>query len=344
MKKIFDYFEQTARKERFCKTMLAGALLRRQTIERWLPRHCCFSISKMDRQVCVDLVQKRDNDSYLCGLLMPASMRDDYFALCSFNIELASIKDRMSDDSGSVATQFRVEWWRNVVQNLDQDTLAEDSPVVRALRHSYKKHKLTKSFLERMLEAREADLGVRQYETVDDLISYAEHTRSSLLYLNLECCNVREDHADEVASFAGRGIGLVTAIRSTPFRLLQNGEMALPSELFRDDFSFESLPALYEGTETDIMLGESDKREFLDAVQHMAAVATDHLVEARTLQSKIPKAGRTCLLPVVASLQYLKNLQNAGYNVFDKRVMMGEGTDRLKLLALLGRTWLTGIL
>lgn len=47
-----------------------------------------------DHKHCVELVQSRDLDGYLCGLLMPsASARDAYFAIRAFNVEVASVKD-----------------------------------------------------------------------------------------------------------------------------------------------------------------------------------------------------------------------------------------------------------
>ena len=47
-----------------------------------------------DHKHCVELVQSRDLDGYLCGLLMPSTAaRDAYFAIRAFNVGVASVKD-----------------------------------------------------------------------------------------------------------------------------------------------------------------------------------------------------------------------------------------------------------
>ena len=48
---------------------------------------------KQDHKHCIEMVQNRDFEGYLCGLLMPSSSQEAYFALRAFNVEIASIKD-----------------------------------------------------------------------------------------------------------------------------------------------------------------------------------------------------------------------------------------------------------
>ena len=73
--------------------------------------------SKKDFEYCVDLVQNRDREGYLCGLLMPHTSRRSYFAIRALNVELASVKDgsvsrkvggAQRDESGaSIALKIR---------------------------------------------------------------------------------------------------------------------------------------------------------------------------------------------------------------------------------------------
>jgi NADH dehydrogenase [ubiquinone] 1 alpha subcomplex assembly factor 6 len=64
------------------------------------------------------------------------------------------------------------------------------SPIVRALCEANREKKLTKRFLERLIDAREMDINTKQLATLKDASLYAEETVSSLLYLTLECTNV----------------------------------------------------------------------------------------------------------------------------------------------------------
>jgi NADH dehydrogenase [ubiquinone] 1 alpha subcomplex assembly factor 6 len=164
-------------------------------------------------------VQNRDRESYLCGLLLPANARRSYFAIRAFNVELASIKDgsvsrkvggaQFDNDSGaSMALKIRLQWWRQALNTIyseaddtgdysSADPLLQsmirsswNNPVVRELDTAVHQSQLTRRFLERLVEAREIDLDVRQFDTMEEQIQYAENTFSSLLYLSLECTNV----------------------------------------------------------------------------------------------------------------------------------------------------------
>ena len=173
---------------------------------------------KKDFDYCVELVQQRDRESYLCGLLMPSSSRRSYFAVRAFNVELASIKDggvgrrlggNQFDAAGSsVALKIRSQWWREALDRIyGEDTAQEHekdevlksmaisywrNPIVRVLNRAVHESNLTRRFLERLIEAREESLDERQVETVDGAVLYAENIFSSLFYLSLETAGVSD--------------------------------------------------------------------------------------------------------------------------------------------------------
>lgn len=155
---------------------------------------------------------------------------------------------------------------------------------------------------------------------------------------------VSSEDAYDVAYHAGIGIGLTTSLRSTPFRL-QFGEVPLPGELFGPTFPFRNLiQNVYSSNDEKIALSESDAKILKDAVKHVSDVAVEHFTTVRQFQSKIPRKGKSCiLLPAIPSIHYLSKLEEVQYNLFDPKVTDGQ-SQRLKLLFLLSRTWLTGIL
>jgi Squalene/phytoene synthase len=125
---------------------------------------------------------------------------------------------------------------------------------------------LTKRWMERIIDIREADLQVDQYPTISDASVYAEETVSNLLFLTLECVNNNNvknpttdspnrygSHLDDIVTAAGIGIGLTTLLRATPHRLIassssssqQSLDMPLPSELFRDNFPYQYIVATF---------------------------------------------------------------------------------------------------
>jgi NADH dehydrogenase [ubiquinone] 1 alpha subcomplex assembly factor 6 len=295
---------------------------------------------------------------------MPNSSRNHGFALRAFNVEVASIKSgselynrpRASDlVEISIGQRMRFQWWREALEKIYKSKVMEETgvhrshdaftrmsfgfeanPVFRALDLAVQDKNLTRRFLERLLDSREVGLAIQQLDTMNEVIQYAEESSSSLLYLSLECCGVRDNAADEVASDVGIALGIVTAIRSICHRA-EYGEMAIPKEILPQPIPAEYLisrhnPEFHKIEEYEMILHE--------AVQHMAYTATQFLIRARASQSEVPKQGREALLPAIAALHYLEKLKEVNYNVFDDKLYPEQG--RLVFLTMLGRAWLTG--
>jgi NADH dehydrogenase [ubiquinone] 1 alpha subcomplex assembly factor 6 len=291
----------------------------------------------------------------VCGLLMPKEAQKAYFALLAFNVELASIKDGSArlrgggSENSSIAVQLKFQRWKDVLQNIYEPTntniaFAAD-PVASALTRAAHDKDLTRRFLERLVEAREADVEIVQWNTVQEITRYAEEAVSSRLYLTLECLGIRNDQADIVASHAGVGIGVLTNLRAAPYRVAM-GEIPIPVELLPASFPYSVLQDLAEDPEAK-WPSQEDEQDWKDAVQQMAMLSSGHLMKAQELQGRIPKAGRSCLLPMVPALQYLANLEAdpVNYDVFHP-ALRGAGADRwdrVKVLLLMSRSWLTGV-
>ena len=310
---------------------------------------------------------------------MPSAARQSYFAIRALNVELASIKDghnlRRSgqpveyysqqsetvDSPTSLGLRMRMQWWRDALDEIylvpkQQHTSplgrslsisCWQSPIVRSLHVAHQRSKLTRRFLERLIDARETDLDLNQYGTMEEAAAYAEDSVSSLLYLSLECLGVRDDQADEVASHAGVGIGLLTALRATPFRL-RHGEIPLPASLFPTGFPYDDLVRTMsrndenEDLHSVVTLTDANAQIWDEAIRFVADVASQNLVQAQQLQGRVPRQGRAAVLPVVPALHYLSQLQEVDYNLFHP-ALLNPQSKQLQLLLLLGRAWLTGV-
>lgn len=299
---------------------------------------------------------KRQSTS-VCGLLMPKEAQKAYFSLLAFNVELASIKDgsarlRGGADNSSIALQLKFQRWKDVIESIyDSDSSGGSSssfaadPVASSLTRAVHDNDLTRRFLERLVEAREADVEIVQWNTVQEVTRYAEESVSSRLYLTLECLGIRNDEADIVASHAGVGIGVLTNLRAAPFRIAM-GEIPIPVELLPASFPYGMLQDLAEDPETAWPSNE-DEQDWKEAVQQMAMVSSGHLRKAQQIQGQIPKAGRPCLLPMIPAMQYLSRLEAdpVDYDVFHP-MLRGVGADRwdrVKGLLYMSRSWLTGV-
>ena len=288
---------------------------------------------------------------------MPKDAQKAYFALQAFNVELASIKDgsarlRGGAENSSLALQMKFQRWRDLVQDAYDDdgndsnsstVDASSDPVACGLIRAVHDKELTRRFLERLIESREADVESAQCNTVQEITRYAEESVSSRLYLTLECMGVRDDAADVVASHAGVGIGVLTNLRAAPFRVAM-GEIPIPVELLPPSFPYGMLQDLAEEPDT-VWPSDQDEQDWKDAVQQMAMVASGHLSKAQRLQSQIPKHGRTCLLPMIPAMQYLTKLEAepVNFDVFHPELRSGDKWDKVRSLLYLSRSWLTGV-
>lgn len=280
---------------------------------------------------------------------MPTQTQNAYFAIRALNVELASVKDgnerrtsSVAKSHSTIAMKMRMAWWRDALQLLYQKEYNPDAsiwrnPVLRALRRAVDEKQLTRRFLERLVDAREADLEIQQMETIEDLISHCEDSCSSLHYLSLECMGVRDEGADEVAGMLGVAWGLTTAIRSTIFRA-NNGELSIPANLLgstrvhshyllaRIDEKFQPKP------EVELALQE--------AIQYMAHVASQNLRKAQEMQGDVPTSGKSILLHSIPSTFYLRKLKDAEFNLWHPKLASNEG--QLVMLAMMARVWWSG--
>ncbi|XP_035749748.1 NADH dehydrogenase (ubiquinone) complex I, assembly factor 6 isoform X4 [Egretta garzetta] len=157
--------------------------------------------------------EKRDYEGFLCSLLLPAESRTSAFALRAFNVELAQIKDSITQKTIGL---MRMQFWREAVENIYCDN-PPHQPVATELWRAVKRHNLTKMWFMKIIDEREKNLDDRAYCNIQELETYAENTQSALLYLTLEMLGVRDIHADHAASHIGKAQGIVTCLRATPY-------------------------------------------------------------------------------------------------------------------------------
>ncbi|XP_050827181.1 NADH dehydrogenase (ubiquinone) complex I, assembly factor 6 isoform X3 [Serinus canaria] len=177
-------------------------------------------------QYCAELVRKRDYEGFLCSLLLPVESRTSAFALRAFNVELAQIKDSITQKTTGL---MRMQFWRDAVEDIYSDN-PPHQPVATELWRAVKRHNLTKMWFMKIIDEREKNLDDRPYRNIQELETYAENTQSALLYLTLETLGVRDIHADHAASHIGKAQGIVTCLRATPYHCTRQ-KVFLPMDI-----------------------------------------------------------------------------------------------------------------
>lgn len=251
---------------------------------------------------CVELVQRRDRERYICNLHAPAAARPALFALHALNCETASIRASTSQE---VAGRGRIAWWRHAIQGA-LDGSPPEHPVATAIAHAHAEHAFTARYLMQLVDAREADLHLRQPKDSAELTRYCERTAGSLLLLGLECAGVRgSDAAELAAARAGTALGMATLLRGTVLHASQNCTY-LPAEVTtRHNVRLSSL---MRGTPTS---------ELSDAIAEVADEAVAHLLAARGMRPDVPSGARAVLLPATLADHILMQLQRHGYSPFE---------------------------
>lgn len=96
-------------------------------------------VSYEDYKHCMSIVEQRDFDAYLCGLLLPSRSQCQYtfYATRALNVEVASIKDGIDPyrsrssinslgaggdmgniNSSNLPSKIRMQWWRDAIEQI----------------------------------------------------------------------------------------------------------------------------------------------------------------------------------------------------------------------------------
>ncbi|XP_069710481.1 NADH dehydrogenase (ubiquinone) complex I, assembly factor 6 isoform X2 [Phaenicophaeus curvirostris] len=212
-------------------------------------------------QFCAGLVRKCDYEGFLCSLLLPAESRTSAFALRAFNVELAQIKDSITQKTTGL---MRMQFWRETVEDIYHDNPPRQ-PVATELWRAVKRHNLTKMWFMKIIDEREKNLDDRAYHNIQELETYSENTQSALLYLTLEMLGVKDIHADHAASHIGKAQGIVTCLRATPYHSTRQ-KVFLPMDICM----------LHGVSQEDFIRGKQEKN-VRDVIYDIASQAHIHL-------------------------------------------------------------------
>ena len=204
----------------------------------------------------VHRVRNGDSEMYLCGSLLPSRARDSFFATRALNVEVASVRDQVRGNAAM--GRVRMAFWRDFVGAVCESSSSMSGggggggggsgsgggsdgaaavgaqysahPLFAPLRDAVARHGHTRRWLERLIDARDADLEGRPPASVAAMEAYSEATHGSLLYLGLEALGVRDATADHAASHVARAAGIATLLRSLPVHA-RLGQQYLPLDI-----------------------------------------------------------------------------------------------------------------
>lgn len=275
-----------------------------------------------NQKYCLELVRSRDYAGFVCSLLLPEEARRSSLALRAFNVELAQVKDSVSQKTIGL---MRMQFWKTAIEEIYRDE-PPNQPVSSELWRAVRKHYLTKRWLLRIVKERETDLDDRAYRTLQELESYSENTQSSLLYLLLEALGLKDVHADHAASHIGKAQGIVTCLRATPYHSRRR-RVYLPMDV-----------CMQHGASQEDFIRGSRERVVRDVVFDIAGQAHAHLQHARSFSHSVPPTAAPAFLQTVVLEDYLQRLRRADFDVFHPSL---QKRNPLLPIQLYLRSWRT---
>jgi NADH dehydrogenase [ubiquinone] 1 alpha subcomplex assembly factor 6 len=252
---------------------------------------------------CAQEVKRGDYERFLCAMFAPEDRREALFALYAFNLEVASIRETVSEP---LLGRIRLQWWRDAVDAIFSGH-APKHPVVGPLSDAISNFSLSRKHFDTLLDGREFDMEERMPENMEALLDYALATSSSVNLLALEVLGVRDEAAEKAARSLGLAWAVIGLIRSIRFHA-GAGRCYLPLDLCRD------AGLQWEGT--FLAKAGRDEGKLSSVVAIIAEAAEGHLKMARKERQNVSAKALPVLLSAVLSDAYLSTLRRARYDPF----------------------------
>lgn len=251
----------------------------------------------MSADYCHDLVRQGDRDRYLAALLAPDAKRSNLLALYAFNIEIARIRETVSE---AALGEIRLTWWADAIEALYAGE-RQGHPVIEALAPVIAEAGLPKGALLNMIEARRFDLYDDPMPTLEQLEGYLGETSSMLIQLAAMILDKeRAPSLSDISGLAGVAMGITGLMRSLPLQR-RRGQCYVPVELL-----------VKHGLTPAHLLAGRNSAAIAKVLAELRAHAQKRLNEARALAGGLGHEVFPAYLPASLTELYLKRLARLG--------------------------------
>jgi phytoene synthase len=250
---------------------------------------------------CEALVRDGDPDRYFATLFAPADKRPALFALYAFNLEVARVRDSISEP---MPGELRLQWWRDALQGETRGNVRAN-PVAAALDDTVVRFRLPRQALVDLIDARVFDLYDDPMPTLADLEGYCGETSSALIRL---ACVILNDGADpgaaDAAGHAGVAYAITGLLRAFPWHA-RRGQVFLPAQVFNR-----------HGVSRDDVVSGRSGPGLVAALAEIREIAREHLRRTRDQRAAVSAKLAPAFLPLALVEPYLARMERAGYDPF----------------------------
>lgn len=271
-----------------------------------------------------DLVRAADRDRYVSALYSPEDRRGDLMALYAFNVELARIRDGISEP---MTGEIRLRWWHDTLSAV-AGAGSTGHPVADALTRAIRRQGLPARALLNMIEARRFDLYSEPMPSTNDLEGYCGETAGALIQLASLVLDpeAATDHG-ETAGHAGCAQAIAGLLALLP-RHRSRGQCYIPADML-----------LATGATSEDLHAERPGEAAVRAASAMIALAREHLSAFERNAPKLPPTLHPAYLPLSMTRSWLDALERAGADVFSYPVRPSPIRRNLSMLHRAIRGW-----
>lgn len=234
---------------------------------------------------CMDLARERDFPSYASALFVPPTPRRAFFALAAFNVEVAHVRDLISQP---MPGEIRLQWWRDVLTGATQ---ADGNPVATELLAAIAHYDLPHETLIRLIDAHVFDVYDDPMPDMAALEAHCRDTSAALFALRAKILGAEMSAAARCADHAGIAEGLVDVMTTLPKHAARR-QLYLPADLLK----------LKDANAEDIFLHRATP-QLDEALAHLRTEASRQYDSAMAFLRDVPQQARGAFL----SLALVKN-------------------------------------
>jgi phytoene synthase len=242
---------------------------------------------------CEAQVRASDKDRWLAALFAPADARADMMALYAFNLEVASVRERVSDP---LPGEVRLQWWRDALTGEGRGDVTAHPVAAAILDVIGRRNFAIKPFVD-LIDARVFDLYDDPMPTVNDLEGYCGETSSALMQVAALILAEGDDPGTaDLAGHAGIAYAATGLLRVFALHAAR-GQVFVPEEILTAN-----------GVSRDDLVSGRNVSGLAGALTAMRDLANRHLGKAEALVGRTDARTAAAFLPVAVARLYLDRM------------------------------------
>lgn len=256
----------------------------------------------------LEKLKQNDYDRYISTLLAPKDKIADILTLLEFNIEIASVKNRVSEQMIGL---IRLEWWREAIEEIyDEAKTPRNHIIVNKLAGLCEKYKFNKTLFLTLINTREKDLEAKPFSSKEEFYSYALNSSlplNNLISIILGVSLEENDQINYLIKCYSKSWAIISILYSANKNFAKNRNI-LPLDLCN---------------KYNLKIDNYGSEEFIRNSQNIVKEVISEAKELNEASLKnLDKNSKKILKPVLSfkyiNASHIKQIEKNNYNIFSK--------------------------